>query len=242
MGKDKFKVFEGVFDDATLNTLETLKRQRYYDKLDIPIKTGKEGDVYLALKYSENEEEESEKFAIKMFRITSANFKKISAYITRDFRFRSIKGNLRKVILMWAQKEYRNLLLCHKANMNVPFPYKQRNNVIVMEYIAGPMLKDHFLENPQEFFDCLVEQIALMRFEAKLVHADLSEFNILVRDEMPVIIDVGQSMNIKNEEDFKTYYDLYERDVRNVVNHFNKKYGLDLNLEEVLENIENYFN
>ncbi len=236
MTKEKFKVLEGVFDEPTLNTLEVLKRKKYFDRLGRALKTGKEGDVYFAHKL--NQEGVDEKRAVKMFRINSANFNKISQYITRDYRFKTIKGNKRKVIMMWAQKEFRNLNLCHKAQMNVPYPYIQMNNCIIMEYIDGLMLKDTPLENPQDFFEQLLEQIHLMRHQAKLVHGDLSEFNILVKNQIPYIIDLGQSMGIKNEDDFKTYYDLYERDVRNVINYFKKRYSLEINEEEIFEFLE----
>lgn len=234
MGKvdrEKFKVYEGVFDEFTLGVLENLKRRKYFDELSRAIKTGKEGDVYLAKK--------DDSFrAIKLYRMTSANFKKISSYIQRDFRFKNIKGNLRKVILVWSEKEFRNLTLCHKANMNVPFPYKQLNNVIIMEYIDGGMLKDIHIINPQQFFDMVVEQMYLMRHKAKLIHGDLSEFNIMVKDQVPVIIDLGQAMTIKNLDDFKEYYDLYERDVKNVVGYFNKVYKLNVSLEETFKRLE----
>lgn len=229
--REKFKVYEGVFDDFTLNTLEYLKRKKYYDEFGKPIKTGKEGDVYFAKK-------EDGFVAIKIFRLTSANFKKISVYINRDFRFKSIKGSLRKVILAWSQKEFRNLQICHKAGMNVPYPYKQANNVIVMDYINGSMLKDVELENPSEFFEILFEQMYIMKNQAKLVHGDLSEFNIMVSDNLPVIIDLGQGMGFKNEDDFKGFEDLYLRDISNVVSYFNKKYKLDLDLSDVLKRLE----
>lgn len=232
ISREKFKVYEGVFDESTLNVLESLKRKKYFDELGKPIKTGKEGDVYFAYKNDEPR-------ALKMYRITSASFRKLAIYIQRDFRFKSIRGNLRKVMLAWSQKEFRNLLVCHKANMNVPFAYKQVQNVIVMEYINGGMLKDSPLEDPRGFFDQLLEQMYLMKNVAFLVHGDLSEFNILVRDNAPVIIDLGQAMNIKNDEDFKNVYDLYERDIRNVVNYFNKKYNLGISELEVFEFLDN---
>jgi RIO kinase 1 len=228
--REKFKVYSGVFDEFTLNTLEFLKRKNYYDKFGKPIKTGKEGDVYSAVKGEEIR-------AIKIYRLTNANFKKISEYINRDFRFRNIKGNLRKSILVWVQKEYRNLSICHKANMNVPYPYKQSNNIIIMEYIEGGMLKDIPLSNPEEFFDLLIEQMYIMKHEAKLIHGDLSEFNIMVKDDLPVIIDMGQAMTIKNNDDFKEFYDLYERDVKNVVRYFNKRYSLNVSEEETFQKL-----
>jgi RIO kinase 1 len=231
MGKEKFKVLEGVFDEFTLSVLETLKRKKYFDELSRPIKTGKEGDVYLAMK---GQGEDRERRAIKMFRVTSANFKKISSYIQRDYRFKTIKGNLRKVIMMWAQKEYRNLLLCHKAQMNVPFPYKQMYNVIVMEYVDGCMLKDAHLEDPESFFRQLIEQLWIMKHHVKMVHGDLSEFNIMVSNQMPVIIDLGQAMTFKNEDEFLLYEDLFLRDLKVVSTFFQKKYGLSYTVEDMV--------
>ena len=231
ISREKFKVLEGVFDEFTLNTLEFLKQKKYFDELGQCIKTGKEADAYFATKGSEAR-------AIKIFRLTSANFKKISSYINRDYRFKNIKGNLRKVILVWTEKEARNLSICHKANMNVPYPYKQASNVIIMDYINGGMLKDTPLDNPKMFFEILLEQMHLMKNEAKLIHGDLSEFNILVQDQIPFIIDLGQAVSIKNIDDFKEFYDLYLRDVKNIVNYFNKKYDLELELDNILKRLD----
>lgn len=232
ISREKFKVFEGVFDENTLSTLEFLKRKKYFDELGKVIKPGKEGDVYYATK-------EGKPLAIKLYRVTSANFKKISTYITRDFRFRNIKGNLRKVIMAWVQKEARNLQICHKVGMSVPYPYKQANNVIIMDYIQGDTLNNVGLDNPQHFFELLLEQMYLMKNEAKLIHGDLSAYNIMVDEhQLPVIIDVGQAMGFKNKDDFKELEDLYIRDVQNVINHFNKYYKMNLELEDILKKLE----
>ena len=232
MTKEKFKVFEGVFDEFTLRTLETLKRKKFFDELGKPIKTGKEGDVYFAYK------DDGNVLAVKIYRLTSANFKKISSYISRDHRFKNIRGNLRKVILRWCEKEFRNLVVCRKCNMSVPNVYKQYNNVIIMEYIEGGMLKDTELKNPKKFFSLLIEQIRIMRNDAKLIHGDLSEFNVLASDNIPVIIDWGSGISVRSDEDFREFYDLYERDIRNIVSYFNKRYNLSLDLESVIKMLE----
>ena len=231
INREKFKVYEGVFDNATLDTLENLKRRQYYDELGGPIKTGKEGDVYHASKGEK-------KLAIKMFRITSANFKKISQYIIRDFRFRTIRGNIRKVILAWSQKEFRNLQLLYKAGVNVPYPYKQFQNVIIMDYIDGSMLKDAYIENPLEIYEQVKEQLHLMIHNAKLIHGDLSEFNMMLdRQGTVIIIDVGQTMNFKNWQDFKEFEDLLKRDLENVCRFFSKKFGLEVSSEELFNEL-----
>lgn len=231
IGQDRFKVFNGVFDEYTLKSLEVLKRKGYFDVLGQCIKTGKEADVYLARKGEELR-------AVKIYRMTSANFKKISSYIQRDYRFKDVKGNVRNIILKWVQKEFRNLLICHKANVSVPFPYKCNNNIIVMEFVQGLMLKDTDLVNPETFLTILLEQLKLLRYEAKMVHADLSEFNILVRDQVPVIIDLGQAMTVKNGDDFEQVRDLYTRDIEQIAHYFSKVYKLDVTTESLLKKLE----
>jgi RIO kinase 1 len=230
MSKEKFKVYEGVFDEFTLSSLELLRRKGYYDTLKSPIKTGKEGDVYLA-------EKENSHRAIKIYRVTSANFKKISKYIQRDYRFQSIKGNMRKVILAWAQKEYRNLKICYKEGLNVPQPFKQYNNIIIMQYLDAPMLKDITLENPKFFFELLMEQLLMLKEKAQLIHGDLSQYNILVKDQIPYLIDFGQAMTFKNESEFARNQDLFERDIQSILSYFNRYYDLELKEEEIINQL-----
>ena len=222
MGKvfrERFKVQEGVFDEFTIRTLEFLQRRKYFDELKGPIKTGKEGDVYLALRGGK-------KIALKIFRINTANFKKITQYIQKDLRFKNLRGNMRKIILKWAEKEYRNLLLCHRAGLSVPQPFKQMNNIIVMEYIEGEMLKDTQLEDPKKFYKALQKELKKLKDKVKMIHADLSEFNILVKDQKPIIIDMGQAFSYKDELDFEELREYYERDMRNIKKYFKNKYGI----------------
>ena len=122
--------------------------------------------------------------------------------------------------------------------MSVPTVYKQYNNVIIMEYIDGDMLKDVEVENPKEFFNLLMKQIKIMKNEAKIIHGDLSEFNILVSNGIPVIIDWGSGMLIKGDENLKKFYDLFERDIGNIVRYFNKRYGLGLDFMNIIETLK----
>lgn len=232
MTKEKFKVYEGVFDEHTLFVLENLKRRNYFDELGKAIKTGKEGDVYHASR-------KEKRLAIKIFRITNANFKKISQYIIRDFRFKNIGGNKRKVILMWSQKEFRNLQILHKSNANVPYAYKQLQNAIIMDYIDGTMLKDASVEQPEQIFEQVKEQMYIMLHNARLIHADLSEYNLMLSyDGIIFIIDVGQAMRFKSEQDFFEYEDLFTRDVESISRFFNKKFNLEINSQELCEELK----
>jgi len=65
-----------------------------------------------------------------------------------------------------------------------------------------------------------------------MVHADLSEFNILNFEEEPVFIDLSQSTTTEHPQ----AQEFLRRDVRNVVKYFNKQ-GLKLDEEEVYNKI-----
>ena len=225
---EKFKVYEGVFDEFTIKVLDGLKRKKYFTKLIKPIKCGKEADVYLA-QYEEN------KFrAIKIYRINNSNFKKITQYISMDYRFKNLKGNTRKIINEWVKKEFRNLKIMYKNNILTPIPITFKNNVLIMDFIEGHMLKDEKLENPKETLSQILFQIKLLIKKAKLFHGDLSPFNILFcsKNKLPILIDVGQSVLVKDEVDFKKYEYILKRDFTNIINHFNKKYILRINIDE----------
>lgn len=122
------------------------------------VSTGKEANVYLAegrcKEFSTaemiKEGEPSMEFAIKIFKTSILIFKDRERYVSGEFRFRhgQCKGNPRKMVKQWAEKEVRNLKrirMCGK--INVPWPYFLKNNVIIMEFVgkdgnAAPRLKD----------------------------------------------------------------------------------------------------
>ncbi|HQN30532.1 MAG TPA: RIO1 family regulatory kinase/ATPase, partial [Methanothrix soehngenii] len=75
--------------------------------------------------------------------------------------------------------------------------------------------------------------ISLLCNQAGLVHADLSEFNILYDDGEPVIIDMGQSVTLDHPMARK----FLERDISNIVHYFQKKYSIGSS-EEIYARIQ----
>ena len=69
------------------------------------ISTGKEANVYHASSESGIE------YAIKIYKTSILVFKDRDKYVSGEFRFRRghCKGNPRKMIKLWAEKELRNL-------------------------------------------------------------------------------------------------------------------------------------
>ena len=97
-----------------------------------------------------------------------------------------------------------------------------------MEFIGDetgpcPQLRDVVLEDPTDTYDEVISFIIDGWQEAHLVHGDLSEYNILMQDGQPIMIDVGQAMTT----DHYNARELLERDIRNI-NAFFRKRGADV--------------
>ncbi|MCP4764570.1 MAG: serine protein kinase RIO, partial [archaeon] len=71
-------------------------------------------------------------------------------------------------------------------------------------------------------FDEILEMMKVLYQKAKLVHGDLSEFNILYHNQQPVIIDISQAVSIQHPK-----AEIYlVRDIKNIFNYF-KKLGIE---------------
>ncbi len=215
---DQRKIYDEVFDESTLLTIYDMMSSGILDTLDFPIATGKEGNVFRATT------PDGGYIAVKIYRISNATFNNIRKYITGDERFRKIGKNRRKAIFLWAQKEFRNLERMHKGGVKVPKPIKCQKNIVAMEYIGldgdpAPHLKDIEVSEPEKLFNTLFGHLERLYQDVGLVHADFSEYNILMTDEEPTIIDVGQAVLIKHP----MALEFFNRDIQNLVRFFKKR-------------------
>ena len=219
---DERQTEEQVFDRKTLMVLYEFMTGGVIDTVHYPISTGKEGNVFYA------EDSDGEPLALKIFRTSTSTFKRISRYIEGDPRFRGVKGNHTKMIYVWTQKEFKNLQRYYEAGIPVPEPIAYDMNCLIEEFIGdengpAPQLKDVPLEDPTETYDEVVSFIIDGWRDAHLVHGDLSEYNILMSDEGPIMIDCGQAMT----RDYPGAKELLDRDILNV-NRFFKGRGADI--------------
>ncbi|MDD3398440.1 MAG: serine protein kinase RIO [Candidatus Methanomethylophilaceae archaeon] len=227
---DERKVVDEVFDKQTLMTLYELMTAGMLESVEYPISTGKEGNVFLA------KDPDGDEMALKIFRTSTSTFKRISRYIEGDPRFKGLSGSRRKVIYAWTGKEYRNLQRYYEAEVNVPEPIAHKNNCLLMEFlgengVSAPKLKDAHMNDPDDIYEGVLAFIVDGYREARLVHGDLSEYNILLMDDEPILIDCGQAMTA----DFYNAAELLERDIRNV-NRFFRLRGVKVTeQDEILE-------
>lgn len=211
---EKFKIYQGVFDDHTFRVLYKLS-EKYFDVLHGPISEGKEANVYLASKGEKH-------VAVKIFRFDTTSFTQIREYIVSDPRFPSFSKKHRNMIFVWCKKEYQNLLRAKKAGVSVPKPIAYDKNVIIMEFIgingnAYPTANVKGPKNPEKWYKVLVDYYRKL-LKVDLIHADFSKYNIINRRERPVIIDWGQGVLKRHSYSLK----YLKRDVENLNKWFEK--------------------
>lgn len=230
--EDLLKTVEEVFDTFTLQALYRLINKKVIDVLYGVVDAGKESRVYWA------KSPQGEDLAVKIFLTSTREFKKtVLQYIDGDPRFKKIKRDTRNIVYAWALKEFKNLKRAYEAGVSVPKPIAVYKNIIVMTFIGengvpAPLLKDAEISNYEEMFWKIVNNVKILYSKAKIVHADLSEYNIMVWKGGPVFFDFGQAVltSHPNAEFF------LERDVKNVVNFFRKR-GVEVEAKNVLAEI-----
>lgn len=228
------KIFSEVFDTRTIDTLKKLASKNNFDKIEKIISTGKEGNVFLAKKGNSF-------CAIKIYRIETSSFDTMSKYIVGDPRFSRIKKNKQSLVFEWAKKEFKNLTSAEKAGVAVPYPIAYLNNVLVMEYLGAdkpqPIVKEDKLSKTKinEIYKQTIKNLHNLIYKAKIIHADLSEYNMIYFKNRLYFIDMGQSVTLEhpNAREF------YERDIINLVRFFNKQ-GINVTEKEFKDKIKFY--
>ena len=213
---EELKTEDGVFDSRTLLTLHGLLNGKHIDEFLGIINSGKESIVFSAIK-------ENKYFAVKVYRVSTCDFKTMWKYIQGDPRFHLRKSSTRQIIHAWVEKEFRNL---KRANnyVNSPKALLRRENILLMELVGddgipSPRLKDADNVDYSKFYELIRDDLKTLYDDAQLVHGDLSEYNILVKDDEPVYIDFSQGVVIQHP----LSKSLLIRDVKNICNFFKRK-------------------
>jgi RIO kinase 1 len=229
---EDYDVFDNVFDMPTLMTINELRRDGIIQYIETSLAAGKESKVYLAVA------PDSSLRIVKIYLIVSAEFKKRMQYIAGDPRFSDIKRGSRSLIMTWARKEFKNMHTAHAAGVRVPLPIAVKKNVLVMEFVAdsegNPMPA---LINTEEItlkdYQQVIEQMTMLYQKAKLVHADLSEYNIFKTNLGIMLFDFGSAIDIQQPNSKQFLF----RDVSNI-NRFFEKRGIEvLPTAQVIEKI-----
>ena len=238
-GKDKSDraTSEQVLDPRTRMILLQMINRGVVSEVNGCLSTGKEANVYGALSIptadGNGQDTPPVHRAIKVYKTSILVFKDRDRYVTGEHRFRTgyNKGNNRAMVKVWAEKEYRNLKRLYLAGIPCPEPVYLRLHVLVMGFLgdkkgwAAPRLRDVELQGDdvdEQWRVLYLQLLGLMRRmyqSCKLVHADLSEYNVLYHQKKLFIIDVSQSV----EHDHPRSLEFLRMDIKNVSDFFRRK-------------------
>ncbi len=126
----------------------------------------------------------------------------------------------------WQSAEVDALYRLAAAGVRVPQPYICHQGVLLMDLVTdadgnpAPRLNDIDLSEEQalEFHAGLLNQVVRMLC-AGIIHGDLSEYNILVGSDGPVIIDLPQAVDAAGNSNGGP---MLERDVANLASYFGR--------------------
>lgn len=216
--EDSRKVTGEVFDEVTLLSLYKLVNKKVISSLGGSISTGKEANVFLAGRVEE------ENAAVKIYRIRTGNFTTMSEYILGDPRFAGIRRTHKDIIFAWTKKEFSNLSRAREAGLPCPKAYAFDRNILIMEFLGEnsipyPQMRQYFAKTPEETYAEAVGLIRDLYQKARLIHGDLSEYNILSGPDGLILIDMAQAVTPEHP---KAYNFLF-RDIVNINRFFEKK-------------------
>lgn len=228
--------------------------------LDGCVSTGKEANVYFATAAADvggfvgvdglyvakrglalDEGAPDATVAVKVFKTSILQFKDRERYVAGEFRFRRggyQRGSNRKMVQQWAEKEFRNQMRLQEAGVPAPVPLLLKPPVLVMSFFGkdgwpAPRLKDAGLSQARlrrAYFRVCGLMRRMFRV-AKLVHGDLSEYNMLYWKGEVIIIDVSQSV----EDDHPMALDFLRRDCANVNEFFRRNGVIVLSVRELFD-------
>jgi RIO kinase 1 len=224
--KERFKIESEVFDRLTLLILYKAIKKGVLQTVDYPVSTGKEANLFRATTPS------GAYVAVKIYKIETAPFFRKSGYLEADPRFRNIKTSDRGIVEAFAHKEYKNLEICEKAGVHSPRPLYVDGHVLIMSFLGEEGLPYQTMDRSgplhgEKDLDSILQDIKAM-YKAGLVHADVSEYNIMMGPQ-PFLIDFGQGVVLGHPGAKK----FLERDVEIVLKYFAKR-GMKRDFEKTM--------
>jgi RIO kinase 2 len=188
-----------------------------------PYGMGKEATVYRALDMDNKE------VAVKFLRWGQTSFRRVR-------RLRTIKD---ESLYSWmdfskraAKREFSALRILKKVGGKVPCPKAINRHVIVMSKMFGELLLQILdLTKPQEVLEQIIQQIRLAYQKAKIIHCDLSEYNIFVDEkEQITLFDWPQWQPLTHPNALW----LLKRDITNITTFFRRRFRIQYDIDETL--------
>ena len=231
-GFDGDKTVGEALDRPAILTLYGMIRSGTISRVNGPVSAGKESVVFWASGPGGTD------VALKAYLVSTSSFKRRAPYILGDPRFGRVRRGTRSMVRLWARKEFANLSACARCGIPVPEPIRVAGTVLAMEFVGSEGRPCSTLLTSRDVCDAdyrgTIELIGRLYAEARLVHADLSAYNVFkAPGGRLVLFDLGSAVDARHPR----AAEFLERDVRNVSAFFARR-GLAVdNPADVLEEV-----
>lgn len=222
---DGYAMKYGAYDYLALRTLS---RRGTCTGVGHRIGCGKESDIILV------RDESGHDCVLKLQRLGRCSFRSVT-------RNRDYKGNGRTrhgeswfyLSRLASQKEYSFMKMLYDEGFPVPKPIDQNRHALLMELVPGTLLNNITeLGDASKVYRRALELMVKLG-EAGLIHGDFNEFNLMVtNDQRVVMIDFPQMVSINHPN----AAELFDRDVHNLANFFQRRFKVDTTWYPTLEN------
>ncbi len=217
----------GAYTGYTLNyvgydclAINAFVKAELIDAFGQTLGVGKEADVYDALTPA------GTRIAVKFQRLGRISFRQ-----TRRKRgYTAEHASWLFQSRLAAEHEFHALKLVHAAGVAVPEPLSQNRHAVAMGMIeGGELARWRKLPTPEKVLKEILRNVRKAYMKAHVIHGDLSEYNIILKPDMHVlIIDWPQYVAAEHPN----AQELLARDVHNVLTFFSRRYGLNVKNEE----------
>lgn len=215
-GFKKGKVVNEVLDKPTVMTLYKMITDHVISYVNGAVSAGKESVLFWGV------DENQKNVALKIYLVSTSNFKKREPYILGDPRFSNVKKGTKNLVYLWAKKEFRNLSQCYDAGLPVPEPILVTNNVLAMNFIGNNGSPSKTMLESQVDENDYLQSLSILQDlyqKAKLVHGDYSEYNIFKTENGLVVFDLGSAVDLRHPNSLE----FLKRDISNINRFFNKR-------------------
>lgn len=190
------------------------------------IAKGKESDVYEAFN------DEGDLYALKFYKLGRTSFTSV-----RKKRFRESAGIKTWMTVNYeaAHREYSSLRKLEGLAPQFPRAYAYSRSTVLLQQVSGFRLSERpELDDPGDTLTSILAAMRLAYTKARLVNADLSEYNILTDGAALWLIDWPQAVDASHPNSAE----LLSHDVGTIVRFFERAYDVRLDLESALAYVD----
>jgi RIO kinase 2 len=205
--------------------LNTLVKRNVVEALGSPLGLGKESDVYDA------QGRRGTRIALKFHRLGRISFRQTRR--TRGYVAERAHTSWLYQARMAATREFAAMRRAHRVGVPVPKPIGQNRHLVAMDMFEGSELsRINAIPEPAATLRRILFKLRLLFCDARLVHGDLSEYNILMADSGQfVFIDWPQSVAATDPG----ASELLTRDISNITKFFARKHNVFVPVQEALD-------